>query len=46
MTRLQQLTSLNLSGNRITTLPEVIVRLKQLTYLNLSVNQITTLPEA
>ncbi|MEH1845037.1 MAG: COR domain-containing protein, partial [Nostoc sp.] len=46
LTRLQQLTSLDLSSNQLTTLPEALTRLQQLTSLDLSSNQLTTLPEA
>ncbi|MEH2450224.1 leucine-rich repeat protein [Nostoc sp.] len=46
MARLEQLTSLDLSGNKLTTLSEAIARLEQLTSLDLSDNKLTTLPEA
>ncbi|MBC1239955.1 COR domain-containing protein [Nostoc sp. 2RC] len=43
---LQQITSLDLSFNQLTTLPEALASLQQLTSLNLSRNQLKTLPEA
>jgi len=39
-------TSLDLSGNELTTLPESLGRLSQLTYLDLSGNELTTLPKS
>ncbi len=44
--RLQNLTSLDLSGNQLTILPDTITRLQNLTSLDLSDNQLTTIPEA
>ena len=43
---LTQLTTLNLSNNNLTTLPESIGNLTQLTELYLDNNQLTTLPES
>ncbi|MEH2236000.1 COR domain-containing protein, partial [Nostoc sp.] len=43
---LQELTSLDLSFNQLTTLPEALASLQELTSLDLSFNQLTTLPEA
>jgi predicted ATPase len=40
------LTSLNLSDNQLTTLPDSLGQLTQLTSLNLSDNQLTTLPDS
>ncbi|MGJ5632248.1 COR domain-containing protein, partial [Nostoc sp. CALU 1950] len=44
--RLQQLISLDLSYNQLTTLPEAITHLQKLTWLDLYDNKLTTLPEA
>lgn len=42
----QNLTSLNLGGNRLTTVPESITRLQNLTSLDLRDNQLTAVPES
>ena len=39
-------TTLNLSNNQLTTLPEAIAQLSNLSLLDLSNNQLTRLPEA
>ncbi|MEO7838870.1 MAG: COR domain-containing protein [Anaerolineales bacterium] len=44
--KLLALTSLDLSGNRLSTLPESITHLQNLTTLNLSDNQLSTIPQS